>query len=251
MMLDFIFQMWYLWVLVLLAAVFRIFKPSIKGWLGERAVSIYLEQLPKEEYTLLSDLILPTETGTTQIDHVVVSVYGVFVIEVKNYKGWIFGSEKSAQWTQNIYGKKKSFMNPIHQNYAHVKAIEARLTQYPNIPIIPIVAFSANCDLKVKTTSHVVYFHRICGVIRSYKDKILDSHDIAAITGILQSHKINSEAVKKDHIAMVESKKIEFDDLAAGSKCPKCSGTLVERKGKYGIFIGCSNYPKCRFTKQM
>lgn len=34
-------------------------------------------------------------------------------------------------------------------------------------------------------------------------------------------------------------------------KCPECGGQLIERKGKHGIFYGCSNYPKCRYTKNL
>lgn len=71
----------------------------------------YLRGL-SEEYTVLNDVILPTQAGTTQINHIVVSPYGVFDIETKNYKGWIFGGVKSTQWTQNIYGRKSNFMNP-------------------------------------------------------------------------------------------------------------------------------------------
>lgn len=32
--------------------------------------------------------------------------------------------------------------------------------------------------------------------------------------------------------------------------CPRCGGTLVLRNGKYGEFLGCSNYPKCKFIKK-
>ena len=33
-------------------------------------------------------------------------------------------------------------------------------------------------------------------------------------------------------------------------KCPKCGGQLIHRNGKYGIFIGCSNYPKCKYIRK-
>ena len=250
-MLEIVLKFWYLWLLILLGAAFKLFKPTIKGWLGEKTVSAYLSMLPKEGYILINDLILSTESGTTQIDHVVVSLYGVFVIETKNYKGWIFGSENSAQWIENIYGNKSRFMNPIHQNYAHIKAIEARLTKHPKIPIIPIVAFSSNCDLKVKTKSPVVYFHRICSTIRRYKDRVLENADIANIANLLQAEDINGSAAKKEHIERIENKKEEVQNAKVGGKCPKCAGTLVERRGRYGGFIGCSYYPKCKFTKQI
>lgn len=250
-MFEFLAKFWYLWVLVLLLAIYQLFLPVIKGWFGEKTVSLYLRALPQVEYTVLGDLILSTENGTTQIDHIVVSIYGVFVIEVKNYKGWIFGSETSAQWTQNIYGKKSRFMNPIHQNHAHVKAIEARLAQYPNVPIIPIVAFSPSCDLKVKTTSPVVYFHRLPRAIRQYSNKVIEPSDVAAIVKLLQSDDIISADVRKEHVQRINDKKREIADAVDGDKCPKCPGTLSLKKGRYGSFLGCSNYPKCRFTKKL
>ncbi len=74
---------------------------------------------------MLNDLTLPDGEGaTTQIDHLLLSPFGVFVIETKNYKGWIFGSERQKQWTQKIYKKSFKFQNPIHQNYKHMKVLE-------------------------------------------------------------------------------------------------------------------------------
>lgn len=249
-MFEFLINIWYLWVLVIIVVLYKIFRPSIKGWFGEKTVALYLKALPKDEYNIVNDVILPSDNGTTQIDHVVISLYGIFVIETKNYVGWIYGDEKSDQWIQNIYGKKNSFMNPIHQNFGHVKAIEKRLIQYSNLPIVPIVAFSAKCDLKVKTLSNVVYFHRICAVIRSYNSKVLSSSDVLAIVNLLYDENIHSAKVKKEHVETINNMKSEIECATVGGKCPKCSGTLIERCGKYGAFIGCSNYPKCRFSKQ-
>lgn len=242
-------QFWFIWLLIFLTALLKIFRPTIKGWIGEKAVSVVLGRLPKDEYTTLNDMIFDTNTGTTQVDHIVISQYGVFVIEVKNYTGWIFGSEKSAQWTQNIYGKKSRFMNPIHQNYAHVKAVESKLSEYGSVPIIPIVAFSPKCDLKIETTSHVVYFHRINQIIQGYMEKVIGSSDVAAIVNKLQNQTLRNPEAKQEHILKIEEKINAFETLTAGSKCPKCEGTLIERNGKYGSFLGCSNYPKCRFTR--
>jgi len=250
-MLNLIFDLWYLWALLILAGFFKIFKPVIKGWLGEKTIALYLKMLPQDDYVIINDVILPNESGTTQIDHIVVSVYGIFVIETKNYTGWIYGSEKSAQWTLNIYGKKSSFMNPIRQNFAHIKAIESSLSDYPGVPIIPIIAFSANCDLKVKTTTHVVYFHRVVQVIRKYKEKVIDPADVSKIVSLLRNADIKTYETKKEHVELVKEKKTAFENAAAGGACPKCGGLLIERNGNNGSFIGCSNYPKCRFTKAM
>lgn len=66
-----------------------------KGNAGEKAVSRKLSRLPKEEYKVLNNVMLATSKGTTQIDHIILSIYGIFVIETKNYNGWIYGGEES------------------------------------------------------------------------------------------------------------------------------------------------------------
>lgn len=60
-----------------------------------------LTQLP-EDYHVLDDIVLNTKKGTTQIDHIVVSKYGIFAIETKNYRGEIYGNDDRQQWTQII-----------------------------------------------------------------------------------------------------------------------------------------------------
>lgn len=75
--------------------------------------------LPSVTYVRFHDVMLPTPDGTTQIDHVFVSRFGVFVVETKNMAGWIFGSERGRRWTQVLPGgRKTSFQNPLRQNAA-------------------------------------------------------------------------------------------------------------------------------------
>ena len=86
--------------LLLLKALLQ--NPKVKGRIGERAVrSVIGKDLDEETYIEFHDLIIPSRSGTTQIDHIYVSVFGIFVIETKNYTGWIFGSEKQSKWTQS------------------------------------------------------------------------------------------------------------------------------------------------------
>ena len=82
----------------------KAFKPYLKGKFGEFAVQAHVKLYLDERYILINDVTLPDEQGgTTQIDHIVLSPFGVFVIETKNYKGWIFGGERQKMWTQKIY----------------------------------------------------------------------------------------------------------------------------------------------------
>lgn len=63
-------------------------------------------------YHLLNHITLKHGDSTTQIDHILVSCFGVFVIETKNYKGWIFANPKHESWTQVLFKAKFKFQNP-------------------------------------------------------------------------------------------------------------------------------------------
>lgn len=249
-LIDMLIKTWYLWAFLFVLSVLVALKPRIKGIIGEKSVAVLLHSLPAAEYKVLHDCILPTATGTTQIDHIVVSPYGIFVIETKNYKGWIYGTEHSAKWTQNIYGKKNTFMNPIHQNYAHVKAIEAQLSGMTSIPIVPIVAFSGEADLKVDTKSAVVYFSRLTKTILQYKEKKGDLSEVDRVCDQLSHAKIRSKGIKREHIAGVKNKVALEKNTVASGHCPRCGAALILKNGKYGSFTGCSNYPKCRYIQK-
>src|SRR6476660_6241030 len=93
---------WWVIPILLLVAIGR--AARFRGWRGEAFVKrTARRRLPAESYHQLHDVILPTPDGTTQIDHVFVSRFGIFVVETKNMSGWIFGGERQAQWTQTFF----------------------------------------------------------------------------------------------------------------------------------------------------
>lgn len=71
----------------------------IFGGVGEKTTSSILLFLDKSKYKVINNVVLKSGDKTSQIDHIVISDYGIFVIETKNYKGWILGSENSEYWT--------------------------------------------------------------------------------------------------------------------------------------------------------
>lgn len=241
-----------LWLYITALIFFSIFilakSPKFLGWVGEKSVSRRLSKLNPAEYKIINDIVLPTgNNGTTQIDHIIVSIYGVFVIETKNYKGWIFGSENSNTWTQVIYKRKEKLRNPIHQNYGHIKCIEQMIDE--RFPIIGIVCFSGRTTLKVDVTkSHVIYTQHLIETIRAYKTPRLYESDINRIYNTIISKQISGKQVNKAHVKNVKAKIVDREIQVANKICPRCGGTLIERNGKNGRFIGCKSYPKCRFT---
>ena len=126
-----------------------------KGKHSERLVRNKIQKLP-EEYVVFNNLLFEDNEHSTQIDHIVVSPYGVFVIETKGYKGWISGGENSEYWTQTIYKSKHQFYNPIKQNAGHVRFLRHLLKGSANILFIPIVVFNNSAALKVHANNSIV-----------------------------------------------------------------------------------------------
>lgn len=236
-------------VCVIIGIVWGLVEAKVKGILGERHVAAILSSLPNREYRTIHNVMLPTERGTTQIDHIVVSIYGIFVIETKNYKGWITGGEHSEQWTKNMYGKKYKFYNPLRQNYGHIKSLQSILN-LPENAYVSIVAFSPKATIKVKTKEHVVYFSKIKRVIKQYKTPIIEENQLDILVAGIQNANIDSKEIRKEHVDTIKNNVRAKKNLLEKGKCPKCGGNLLLRKGKYGSFYGCSNYPNCRYTKK-
>ena len=172
--------------IIVLAKVVAIYRPSILGNRGEAKVRSILSKLPESDYIVRNDILLNTEHGTSQIDHVVVSVYGIFVIETKNIRGWILGDQYGDEWVKNVYGNKYRFRNPLKQNYGHVKALE-RALELPFSIFIPIVVFSRRARLKIETKQTVIYTDKLrfcaCSIFRwspctyrGYAGRQLGSH---------------------------------------------------------------------------
>lgn len=138
-----------------LAIFIKLKMPMWKGKYSEKLVHKKMLQLP-DEYTIFNDFLFESNGHSTQIDHIVVSPYGVFVIETKGYKGWILGGENSEYWTQVIYKSKHQFYNPIKQNEGHVRFLRHLLKCSVDIPLIPIVVFNNSAELKVHVSNHIV-----------------------------------------------------------------------------------------------
>lgn len=240
------------WIIAIIFAIFvivyPIYKPYIKGYLGEKGIGFILSKLDPQKYKIINDVMLKVNGKTSQIDHVVISNYGVFVIETKNYKGWIVGNEKSEYWAQIIYKRKEKLYNPIRQNYGHVQALKSVLLDYPDVVFIPIVVFSVNADLKIKSSSDVVYSINLIKTIKKYDQEVITDKLKEEIYSRIMLLNIDDKETKKQHVLEINQNKQEKAKKTESNICPKCGGKLFNRKGKRGDFKGCSNFPQCRFT---
>lgn len=238
--------------IIMIAAVVALFVLAIiwrrsKGKRGEKQVAALLALLPKKSYKVINDLLIQSGGHSTQIDHVVVSVYGIFVIETKYYQGWIYGGENSEFWTQNIYGNKYQLRNPLWQNQGHVKTIARLIGDSGNVPIYNIVAFSRQATIKVDRSLPVMYWWNVVPYIKRHKEAHLSEVQADEIYNILLSVNVTDKAARKQHVTSVKHNQARRNTAVANGKCPRCGGNLVLRNGRYGRFYGCSNYPNCKY----
>ena len=174
--------------------------PMWKGKYSEKLVNNKIQELP-EEYVVFNDLLFESNGYSTQIDHIVVSPYGVFVIETKGYKGWILGGENSEYWTQTIYKSKHQFYNPIKQNAGHVRFLHHLLKCSTDILFIPIVVFNNSAELKVHADNNIVVNrYNLKRAILQYRTAVLNQE---TINWIIQT--INGSVVILGGLSLVNS----------------------------------------------
>jgi len=243
---------WYVWtiltLIIVLGSVIKIFKPRIKGFFGEKLITFFLSRLDSKKYKVINNLMINVNGKTVQIDHLIISNFGIFVIETKNYKGFITGNKYNDYWTQTIYKYKEKFYNPIKQNYGHIQALKTILKEFQNIIYYPIVVFTMEADLKITAGTDVVYDTHLIETIKKYQKENISDVTRDKIYTYLNTQNVTDKNSKKEHIQNIQEKKIDIENKIKINICPKCGSPLVIRNGKYGTFKGCSNYPKCKFT---
>jgi len=210
--------------------------------------------LDKSDYHLIKNVTLPTEDGSTQIDHVIVSRFGIFVVETKNMKGWIFGSERQKTWTQQIFKSKHKFQNPLHQNYKHTKALEAALGLEPD-KLFSVVVFVGDSTFKTKMPENVTYRGGYIRYIKSNIQILLTETEVQQIIQQIADGRlkpsIKTHIQHVRHVKEIVAEKNEPVMSPVIKPCPKCGSEMKLRTAKKGPqagnqFWGCSAYPKCR-----
>ncbi len=235
-------------ILIVLCTILKIYYPKFRGIMGEFWVKLELGKLPENKYIVFNDIMIKDEKGTHQIDHLVLSKFGIFVIEMKNYYGLIKGKEFDNKWCQYLGKNKSYFINPIHQNYGHIKSL-SNLLKLDDKYFISVICFSNQAKIDVKSSSIVTQVDFLDNEILKYNENIVDS-DIKELANIIISNNIDDKALRKQHVKDIHTKINNDRKLENNMICPKCGNELVERNGKYGKFIGCSNYPKCKYIKK-
>ncbi|MDY0937121.1 nuclease-related domain-containing protein [Pseudomonas viridiflava] len=176
-------------------------SPWAKGQIGEFWIRLFTHwKLDRTVYRRLHNVTLDTADGTTQIDHVFISPFGIFVLETKNMRGWIFGDEKQSQWTQKIYRHTYKFQNPLRQNYKHLKALEATLDVSLE-HLHSVVSFVGESTFKTPMPANVTQGIGYIRYIRSFQQPVFSDAQVDILMQtLLSSRRAPTRATHREHV---------------------------------------------------
>ncbi|WP_163537944.1 nuclease-related domain-containing protein [Gracilibacillus sp. YIM 98692] len=221
-----------------------------KGEIGEYKINIQLDQLPKE-YKHLEDIMIKNnqaKTGYSQIDHVLISPYGIFVIETKNYQGTVYGGKERKIWSVN---GKFNLMNPFQQNYGHIQALKKLMDEEYHPYFISMVSFTKRCTFKLDDTELrkiasdelIVYDVELSEFInrkvymnkRQYKEPLLTEMDIENVYNEIKSTNITDPSIRRQHVQSLKesNRKSTQKRSEKNDKCKICQKPVTEKVRKY------------------
>jgi len=200
-----------LYVLLALAVGFaigryRAYRTSAFQHPGEALLThAVLKNFAPPDYHLMNHVTLQMADGTTQVDHILVSRFGVFVIETKDYKGWIFGNAKQANWTQVLFKRKFKFQNPIRQNFRHVRAVEGLLDFLPAGAVKSVVVFTGEAEFKTEIPQGVFSLSGLIEFLRKQTDEVMSLNRVQFCVGRLETARLAiSDQTDVEHAQSLE-----------------------------------------------
>jgi len=259
-----------------------LFDAGWKGKYGEKLTErkLKLVRFFGRDGKILRNVYIPKDNGqTSETDVMFITEKGIFVIESKNYSGWIFGKETDPYWTATLANRQKNrFYNPIRQNRNHIKWLGNYLGD--KIPLYSIIAFSERCELKSVTVDSedikVIKRDYLYGTIRriwEQTESVLSEKEVNELYENLKKLTDVDDATKAAHIHSIEEKykrpaektktethsePVGAEEVNGGTKrvCPRCGRELVLRTARKGghvgeQFWGCSGFPKCRYAESV
>jgi restriction system protein len=241
-------------VVLLVLAVF-LKSPAIKTVVSKLHLNLAIKFLDKNIYTLFKNVALATGAGIIQIEYIIVSRYGVFVINTADIKDLIFENFLQETCVQSIEPDASLIQNPLHGDSNQSQIWQTALEITPN-KVVTMTILVGDTTLKTTVPDNVVYPGSCVQFIKDKTRIVFKDEEVLDICNKIQAAQlkpsINSDIDHIQHIkAMVANKPRPHDIL-----CPKCGQKMILRSalrnnyhGKQ--FLGCSNFPKCKMIRQI
>jgi hypothetical protein len=209
--------------------------------LGEFKVSRELANT-KGTFFLMNNVYLRLTTAITQIDHILGTSNGLFVIETKDYNGTLTGNHVDNHWiVKASNGKLFTIDNPIFQNEIHVRAVGKALLNDKEVPIINIVAYVDRTINRTKGSKLLIPHTALNRFIKSATSNQISSEKLQYVEQILKHHDLGSHMEPYHIESIVEKQRVVVQS------CPICASKLrLINKHSYLLSV-CSTYPRCSY----
>ncbi|WQX72634.1 type I DNA topoisomerase [Helicobacter pylori] len=187
----------------------------------------------------------------------------------------ILGNDDKDKLLPNLKENEPIKLEKLESN-AHVTEPPARYSEASLIKVLeslgigrpstyaPTIALLQNRDyIKVekKQISALESAFKVIEILEKHFEEIVDSKFSASLEEELDNiaqNKADYQQVLKDFyypfMDKIEAGKKNIISQKVhektGQSCPKCGGELVKKNSRYGEFIACNNYPKCKYIKQ-
>ena len=232
---------------------------EIKGSFGEYITKYYSKLFI--DGLIIHDVLIDGKDGyTSQIDLVIVGSKGIYVVEVKFFEyARIYGDGKKSKWYYYKGGAKHDIYSPLKQNKKHLEYLKDFLKDFGDIPFYSILVMLCD-DAKISNISDdpnnpdtviitgLLSLEEALNELSGNKPYIFNEEKKQEIYNYIIKNQHHGKEARQNHKENVKNYKNKEEDLIKQKICPYCNTELVLRKGKYGSFYGCSNYPKCRYT---
>lgn len=187
----------------------------------------------------------------------------------------ILGNDDKDKLLPNLKENDPIKLEKLESN-AHVTEPPARYSEASLIKVLeslgigrpstyaPTISLLQNRDyikIEKKQISALESAFKVIEILEKHFEEIVDSKFSASLEEELDNiaqNKADYQQVLKDFyypfMDKIEAGKKNIISQKVhektGQSCPKCGGELVKKNSRYGEFIACNNYPKCKYVKQ-
>jgi restriction system protein len=181
-----------LWIVPLVLLIAFLASPRFRGDIAETRVRrILAAGLEKNRYTLFNDITVPSGGGTVHIDHLIVSRFGIFVIESQFARGWVSGEEFQDRWKLDHWRGSTRIDNPLHRNALKVEALE-NILKVPSRTLYSVVVLVGQNGFKTAMPERVLTPEKLLAYIRKKARPLLEGEQADRVIKKIEAARIQS-----------------------------------------------------------
>ncbi|AGA69174.1 nuclease-like protein [Desulfitobacterium dichloroeliminans LMG P-21439] len=214
-------------------------KRQRKDEIGEYKLEVELSHLP-QRFKLISSVLLNTKGGYVQIDHLLVSPYGLFVIEAYNLSGLIVGEENDLKWYQMITWRVKTFPNPVIENQARIEVLREQAGLDEDIPVFSYVTFNCRSNLKVFLSSVFYDIDLLASIMKLAQTQpvVLSDEEVLGVLEAIESINVKDQGIRNEYAARLRKMRMQERPKHGDIRCCLCQKAVNTRMARY-----CLNRP--------